>query len=339
MPKWSTVCMRPALCDWEERSPPSSRSWCRTRRAIRGNRAATPGGSSSGSAAAVASASRRPPSARRPTVRSSGRRRSAAWWATSPARACCRPTACCRSAPRLDQPGVFARSVEDAALLVANLAHSRWTISTQITALKHAPRLVAARTPVWNLAEPDQRSRFTADIAMLREAAAIVDEVELPSSFNDAHACIESSCCTKLHRHRARCASITRNKFSEILHARWRKATASRRPNTNARCVSARRCSATSRASSTTTTRWSRRRRPAKRPLAAKYRRPELLHDLDLARRARHLHPHRPRVAGLAARAAIIGNQGESNHLLATAMWCERQIPFRGLLAREKAGS
>jgi Asp-tRNA(Asn)/Glu-tRNA(Gln) amidotransferase A subunit family amidase len=34
----------------------------------------------------------------------------------------------------------------------------------------------------------------------------------------------------------------------------------------------------------------------------------------------------------------IIGNQGESNHLLATTMWCERQLPFRSLVAREKAG-
>jgi Asp-tRNA(Asn)/Glu-tRNA(Gln) amidotransferase A subunit family amidase len=32
----------------------------------------------------------------------------------------------------------------------------------------------------------------------------------------------------------------------------------------------------------------------------------------------------------------IVGNQGESNHLLATTMWCERQLPFRSLLAREK---
>jgi Asp-tRNA(Asn)/Glu-tRNA(Gln) amidotransferase A subunit family amidase len=32
----------------------------------------------------------------------------------------------------------------------------------------------------------------------------------------------------------------------------------------------------------------------------------------------------------------IIGNQGESNHLLATSMWCERQLPFRNLLAREQ---
>jgi Asp-tRNA(Asn)/Glu-tRNA(Gln) amidotransferase A subunit family amidase len=31
----------------------------------------------------------------------------------------------------------------------------------------------------------------------------------------------------------------------------------------------------------------------------------------------------------------IIGNQGESNHLLATSMWCERQLPFRNLIARE----
>ena len=87
----------------------------------------------------------------------------------------------------LDQPGVFARNVEDAALVVAHLAHSRWAISPQISALKHAPRLVAVRTPVWHLAEPDQRSRFATDVAVLREAAAIVDEIELPSSFNDAH--------------------------------------------------------------------------------------------------------------------------------------------------------
>jgi Asp-tRNA(Asn)/Glu-tRNA(Gln) amidotransferase A subunit family amidase len=38
---------------------------------------------------------------------------------------------------------------------------------------------------------------------------------------------------------------------------------------------------------------------------------------------------------GLPMGLQIIGNQGESNHLLATAMWCERQLPFRNLLARE----
>ena len=38
---------------------------------------------------------------------------------------------------------------------------------------------------------------------------------------------------------------------------------------------------------------------------------------------------------GLPMGLQIVGNQGESNHLLATAMWCERQLPFRNLLARE----
>jgi Asp-tRNA(Asn)/Glu-tRNA(Gln) amidotransferase A subunit family amidase len=38
---------------------------------------------------------------------------------------------------------------------------------------------------------------------------------------------------------------------------------------------------------------------------------------------------------GLPLGLQVVGNQGESNHLLATAMWCERQLPFRGLLARE----
>jgi Asp-tRNA(Asn)/Glu-tRNA(Gln) amidotransferase A subunit family amidase len=87
----------------------------------------------------------------------------------------------------LDQPGVFARNVEDAALLVAHLAHSRWTISPQIVALKHAPRLVGVRSPVWHLADEDQRGRFAADLAGLREAGAVVDEIDLPPSFNDAH--------------------------------------------------------------------------------------------------------------------------------------------------------
>jgi len=89
--------------------------------------------------------------------------------------------------PTLDQPGVFARSVEDAALLVAHLAHSRWTISPQISALKHAPRLVAVRSPVWHLASEDQRNRFAMDVAGLREAGAVIEEIELPGSFNDAH--------------------------------------------------------------------------------------------------------------------------------------------------------
>ena len=237
----------------------------------------------------------------------------------------------------LDQPGVFARSVEDAALLVANLAHSRWTISTQITALKHAPRLVAARTPVWNLAEPDQRSRFAADVAMLREAAAIVDEVELPASFNDAH---------RVHRiimlHEAAAASRQvrehyGNKFSEII---------------------ARALEEGDRISTAEYERALRKREALQRDFS------RFLDDYDavVTPPAAGEAPASlqstgdpsfctiwtllgvPGISiptGLGSRGLplglqVIGNQGESNHLLATAMWCERQIPFRGLLAREK---
>jgi len=237
----------------------------------------------------------------------------------------------------LDQPGVFARSVEDAALLVANLAHSRWTISTQITALKHAPRLVAARTPVWNLAEPDQRSRFAADVAMLREAAAIVDEVELPSSFNDAH---------RVHRiimlHEAAAASRQvrehyGNKFSETI---------------------ARALDEGDRISTAEYERALRKREALQRDFS------RFLDDYDavVTPPAAGEAPASlqstgdpsfctiwtllgvPGISiptGLGSRGLplglqVIGNQGESNHLLATAMWCERQIPFRGFLAREK---
>ena len=237
----------------------------------------------------------------------------------------------------LDQPGVFARKVEDAAVLISNMAHSRWTISSPITALKHAPRLVAVRTPVWHLADPDQRSRFATDIAVLREAAAIVDEIELPSSFNDAH---------KVHRlimlHEAALASRQvraqfRDQLSDVLNRALDEGD---------------------RISISEYERALRKREALQRDFS------RFLDDYDaivtppaageaLASLEATGDPSFctiwtllgvPAISiptGLGSRGLplglqIIGNQGESNHLLATAMWCERQLPFGGLLARDK---
>jgi Asp-tRNA(Asn)/Glu-tRNA(Gln) amidotransferase A subunit family amidase len=238
--------------------------------------------------------------------------------------------------PTLDQPGTFTRSVEDAALLVAHLAHSRWIISPQISALKHAPRLVAVRTPVWHLAEPDQRTRFATDIAVLRESAAIVDEVELPTSFNDAH---------KVHRtimlyEAASASRVVRSHYREQISDFLNRALDEGDRITVAEYERA-----------------LRKREALQRDFS------RFLDDYDAAvtppaagEAPRSLAstgdpsfctiwtligvPAVTIPTGLGSRGMplglqIVGNQGESNHLLATAMWCERQLPFRNLLARE----
>jgi Asp-tRNA(Asn)/Glu-tRNA(Gln) amidotransferase A subunit family amidase len=241
--------------------------------------------------------------------------------------------------PTLDQPGVFARSVEDAGLLVAHLAHSRWTISPQIVALKHAPRLVAARTPVWHLASEDQRNRYAMDLAGLREAGAVVDEVELPSSFNDAHKVHriimlhEAAAASRTVRaeHAARLSSFLRSALEEgdrIGAAEYERALKKRealerdlsRFTDDYDAVVTPPAAGEAPASLETTgdpsfcTIWTLLGVPA------------IAIPTGLGSQ------------GLPMGLQIIGNQGESNHLLSTAMWCERQLLFRNLLAREPAG-
>jgi Asp-tRNA(Asn)/Glu-tRNA(Gln) amidotransferase A subunit family amidase len=89
--------------------------------------------------------------------------------------------------PMLDQPGVFARSVADTALLASSFAGRRSGIAPDASALKNAPRLAAVRTPSWYLAEPEARVQFDADIARLRSAGATIDVIELPGEFDRAH--------------------------------------------------------------------------------------------------------------------------------------------------------
>jgi len=90
-------------------------------------------------------------------------------------------------APSLDQPGVFARSVADAALLASCLTPRRSTIAPDATMLKSPPRLAAVRSPVWYLAQAEQRAQFDTDVARLRKAGAIIDIIEIPGEFDGAH--------------------------------------------------------------------------------------------------------------------------------------------------------
>ncbi|MCU0604387.1 MAG: amidase, partial [Desulfobacterales bacterium] len=90
--------------------------------------------------------------------------------------------------PSLDQPGVFTRSVVDAACLAAALAEPEAGIGCDVPVMVQPPRLAAVRSPVWHLAESYGQEHFLKMVARLRLVGARVEELELPPSFNDAHA-------------------------------------------------------------------------------------------------------------------------------------------------------
>jgi Asp-tRNA(Asn)/Glu-tRNA(Gln) amidotransferase A subunit family amidase len=90
--------------------------------------------------------------------------------------------------PSLDQPGVFTRSVSDAACLAAALAEPEAGMDRDVPVLAQPPRLVAVRSPVWHQADPHAQAHFLKMVADLRSAGAQIAEQELPPSFKEAHA-------------------------------------------------------------------------------------------------------------------------------------------------------
>ena len=104
--------------------------------------------------------------------------------------------------PSLDQPGVFARSVPDAALLASALSDGqdgeaaqgagKVAIAPAVTTLERPPRLAAVRSPVWRLAAPHAQEHFLKMTSRLRSAGAEVIERELPKEFEGAHAVLRT---------------------------------------------------------------------------------------------------------------------------------------------------
>lgn len=90
----------------------------------------------------------------------------------------------------LDQPGVFTRSVEDAAWFAACLADAG-ALSHCVTP-KEQPFLAAVRTPVWDQAEEHGRRHFLDTIGTLKAGGARIEEVELPEAFALAHGAIRT---------------------------------------------------------------------------------------------------------------------------------------------------
>lgn len=87
--------------------------------------------------------------------------------------------------PTLDQVGVFARNLPDAALLASVLAGG--AVPAEVTELSGPPRLAAVRSPVWGAADAAMQAHFQELVERLRACGAHVIERELPPEFDGAH--------------------------------------------------------------------------------------------------------------------------------------------------------
>ena len=92
----------------------------------------------------------------------------------------------------LDQPGIFTRSVEDAAFLAASLTEDGAKRPPEPCARPAPPVFAAVKTPVWEQAEEHAHEQFRQNIETLRAGGARVEEHELPEIFGLAHRAIRT---------------------------------------------------------------------------------------------------------------------------------------------------
>ncbi len=296
------------------------------------NTAHTPGGSSSGSAASVACGM---VAAAMATQTNGSVIRPAAFCGVvgyKPGKGVLSTEGILAFSTTLDQPGVIARSVEDAAFVAARIAHSKWALSAHVTALGNPPLLIAYRTHLWHLVGEAQRERYRRDIEMYRAAGAVVEELDMPSVFNESHRVHR---CIMLYE-AARAAREVRAAYRDLISDFLNKALDEGEAISEVEYRSA-----------------------LEKRLAMKRTFTGLLEDHDAI-----VTPPAPGEApsldttgdpslctlwtllgvpaitiptglgpnGLPLGVQIIGNPGESNHLLATAAWCERLAGFKGLV-------
>jgi Asp-tRNA(Asn)/Glu-tRNA(Gln) amidotransferase A subunit family amidase len=156
------------------------------------NPAHTPGGSSSGSAAAVAAGF--VPAALGTQTNGSVIRPAAYCGVVGfkPTQDTIPITGALTFSHTLDQPGIFTRSVEDAAFLAACLTEEGTKRPPERCTASAPPLLAAVKTPVWEQAEEHAREQFRKNIEALRAGGARVDECELPEPFGLAHGAIRT---------------------------------------------------------------------------------------------------------------------------------------------------
>lgn len=159
----------------------------------------TPGGSSSGSAAAVAA--RFVPAALGTQTNGSVIRPAAFCGVVGykPSAGLISRSGILKFSHTLDQVGVFARSVADAAVVAGAVIGQTRDDPDSLSdfalvprdldprPLFQPPRLAAVRTAAWPLVEPAGQENFTHSVALLRRAGAVVEAATLPEVFGVAH--------------------------------------------------------------------------------------------------------------------------------------------------------
>jgi Asp-tRNA(Asn)/Glu-tRNA(Gln) amidotransferase A subunit family amidase len=294
----------------------------------------TPGGSSSGSAAAVAAGF--VPAAIGTQTNGS---------VVRPAAFCgivgYKPSQCMLStrgvmpfSPSLDQPGVFARSVADAALLAWGLTARRSSISPDAPMLKGAPRLAAVRSPVWYLTRTEQREQFEADIARLRTAGAMIDIVEVPGEFDRAHKVHRTIMLFEAARVSRKVREHYRDTFSEYLNNALDEgdaiADADYRDALKLRTQLQHSLAAfLDRGYSAIITPPAAGEAPASLHVTGD---PSFCSIWTLMGTPAITIPTGKGPNGLPLGLQLVGAVDEDNYLLSTAAWCERHSPFKGLV-------
>lgn len=302
------------------------------------NPARTPGGSSSGSAAAVACGM--VPAAIGTQTNGSVIRPAAFCGVVGfkPGMGTISTKGMLAFSPTFDQPGVFARDVSDAALLASWLTRHDGEIGHLPVPLRVAPTLAAVRSPVWEQAQPEQRERFAADIAILRRAGATIQERELPSAFDDGRRIHRTIMLYEAARLCARVRDHNRSGFSEFLNRALDEGAATADADYAAAmraraaliaqlaafigdgCAGIITPPAAGEAPTIDTT-----GDPAFCSLWTLCGGPCLSLPTGLG-------PN-----GMPLGLQLVGRDGETNYLLAVAAWCELQFGFEGLLARTAA--
>ena len=105
-----------------------------------------------------------------------------------------------RFSPSLDQLGVFAMTVEDAARLAAVIAGDVQVDWAPASELSSQPTLAVVRTPEWSSAEDGARIQFDSDLAAAQAAGATLRELELPASLAEALAVHRTIMAAEAHR-------------------------------------------------------------------------------------------------------------------------------------------
>jgi Asp-tRNA(Asn)/Glu-tRNA(Gln) amidotransferase A subunit family amidase len=235
--------------------------------------------------------------------------------------------------PTLDHTGVFARHVDDAAVLAACISDGR--ICGAIQMQTRAPRLACVRTHVWDLAEPAQKEMLSSNASTLTDAGAHVEALALPASFDDAHRVHRVILAYEGARHFAGLrqrhredmsarfnaliddgAAVSENDYRDALHS------ASRLRSEFARVMSGYDAIITPPAAGEAPPTLSETGNPAFCTLWTLLGVPAVTIPVGLG------------PAGLPLGMQIIGASGTDDATLAVAAWCESQLRFAGLTSR-----